>query len=361
LIQCACRTDLRDAALVELKKNLNGAIDQLGGNLDEETAQLDHQFVVDSESVRTDTATSLASLRHKLLILGLLTVGLAVAGTFFFVYLGLSPLSRLSEAVSKVSEKDFRLQMDSKPMPKELLPIADRLSQTLDLLKRAFAREKQATADISHELRTPLAALMTTIDVTLRKTRSSEEYRDALQDCKESAQQMNHAVERLLALARLDAGVDAVRRESVDVASLARQCVSVVRPLAEANGLAVHVEADPTAPASTDPGKVREILSNLLHNAIEYNRPQGSIDVRVRRENGHIRLEVADTGIGIPETARPYIFERFYRADPSRQSDGMHTGLGLSIVKGYVDLMGGSIQVESEEGKGSTFRVQLPA
>jgi len=112
---------------------------------------------------------------------------------------------------------------------------------------------------------------------------------------------------------------------------------------------------------NTDPDKLREVLNNLLHNAIEYNRPEGSIELALGRENGHIRVEVRDTGIGIAPEAREHIFERFYRADPSRQADGLHAGLGLAIVKGYVDLMGGSITVESTEGQGTTFRVDLPA
>ncbi len=105
---------------------------------------------------------------------------------------------------------------------------------------------------------------------------------------------------------------------------------------------------------------MREVLNNLLHNAIQYNKPDGSIDVSVTRVNGHLDLAVSDTGIGISSEAREHIFERFYRADPSRGTDGLHTGLGLSIVKEFVGLMGGTIAVESAEGKGSTFRVQLP-
>src|SRR5207248_4580931 len=113
-------------------------------------------------------------------------------------------------------ERDFHLPFDARRMPRELLPIHDHLTETLEQLKRAFSREKQATADISHELRTPLAALLTTIDVTLRKQRSADEYREALEDCRASGQQINQAVERLLALARLDAGVDRVRRQTID-------------------------------------------------------------------------------------------------------------------------------------------------
>jgi signal transduction histidine kinase len=134
----------------------------------------------------------------------------------------------------------------------------------------------------------------------------------------------------------------------------------MVRPLAEAHEIGLSFHHEGTADLKTDPEKLREILTNLLHNAIQYNRPHGTIDLRVARDNGHLRMEVRDTGIGIAPEAREQIFERFYRADPSRQADKLHAGLGLSIVKGYVDLMGGTITVESREGEGSTFRVELP-
>jgi signal transduction histidine kinase len=168
-------------------------------------------------------------------------------------------------------------------------------------------------------------------------------------------------VERLLTLARLDAGVDTLRAQSVDVAGLAEQCAAVVRPLADARGLNLRVHRNGPALIVADPNKLSEVVTNLLHNAIQYNRPAGSVDLTVARENGHLHLEVRDTGIGISPEARDHIFERFYRADPSRQADGLHAGLGLAIVKGYVDLMGGTISVESTEGEGSTFRVDLPA
>jgi two-component system, OmpR family, heavy metal sensor histidine kinase CusS len=171
---------------------------------------------------------------------------------------------------------------------------------------------------------------------------------------------MAHLVERLLALARLDAGAIPYRPASVDVAELAVQCADLVRPLARVKGLALRVDATPPLPLQTDPDKVREVLTNLLHNAIEYNRPDGAIDIAVRRVNGHVELEVKDTGIGITPEAQAHIFERFYRADPSRHADTPHAGLGLAIVKSYVDLMAGQIHVESGP-QGSTFRVELPA
>jgi signal transduction histidine kinase len=202
---------------------------------------------------------------------------------------------------------------------------------------------------------------MTTLEVALRKPRSFEEYREILQECRDSGKHMTQLVERLLALARLDSGADMLRPREVDAAVLAEQCAAMVRPLAEAHGLALTVHHEGDARLKTDPDKLREVLNNLLHNAIQYNRPHGSIDLEVRRDNGSLELAVRDTGIGIDPQAREHIFERFYRADPARHTDGLNAGLGLAIVKGYVDLLGGSICVDSTEGQGSAFRISLPA
>jgi signal transduction histidine kinase len=283
--------------------------------------------------------------------------------------LGLRPVHQLSDAVSRVSPRDFRLPLEEADLPVELQPIAQRLVGALDMLKRAFAREKQATADISHELRTPLAAMLTTLDLALRKPRPADQLREMLQECRLSAQQMNVIIERMLTLARLDAGVVVVRPQAVDVAELAERCAAVVRPLAEAQGLSLNVENQCPAQAeegitlsrtTTDPDKLREVVNNLLHNAVQYNRPAGHIDLIVARNNGHVEVEVRDTGIGIAPDLIEHIFERFYRVDPARNTDGLNAGLGLSIVKEYVDLLGGSIAVESTEGQGSSFRVVLP-
>src|SRR5262249_17268282 len=148
-------------------------------------------------SLTDESAATLSTLRNWLLLIGLTTFAATVAGGVWLVRLGLSPLQRLSLALSRVSVKDFRLPFEEKRLPRELRPIGERLTQTLDLLKRTFAREKQAAADISHELRTPLAALLTTIEVALRKPRSTEEYRELLTDCHTTGLQMNQLIERL--------------------------------------------------------------------------------------------------------------------------------------------------------------------
>jgi heavy metal sensor kinase len=337
-IQCAVDANKNEAALADLEAARADKLQELDAKME----------------------ASLASLRTHLLIISLATFALTVSGGAWLVRLGLAPLRKLSEAVSKVSTKDFRLPLEERRLPGELAPIVGRLTETLELLKRAFAREKQASADISHELRTPLAALLTTIDVALRKPRTPEEYQELLADCRSSGKQMHQLVERLLTLARLDAGVDRLRAREVDAAELADQCAALVRPLAEARGVELQVHRGGPACLKADPDKLREVVTNLLHNAIQYNRPQGSVELTVARDNGHVGVQVKDTGIGISPDARQHIFERFYRADPSRHADGLHAGLGLAIVKGYVDLMGGNIAVDSAEGQGSTFRVELP-
>ena len=338
LMQVAAETKQRDKALADHK-------DALEDNL---------------ANLKVEAQATLTSLRNRLLLLSMITFAATVAGGIWLVRLGLSPLRRLSDAVSLVSVKDFRLPFEERRLPGELRPIVERLTETLELLKRAFASEKQAAADISHELRTPLSALLTTIDVALRKPRSPEEYRELLSDCHATGLQMSQLVERLLALARLDAGVDTLRPRTVDVTNLAEQCTAMVRPLADVRGLSLNLHRNGPIHVTADADKLREIMTNLLHNAIEYNRPKGSVDFTVQQADGHLEVEVRDTGVGIKPEAREHIFERFFRADPSRQSEGLHAGLGLAIVKGYVDLMGGTITVDSVPGSGSTFRLRLP-
>jgi signal transduction histidine kinase len=303
----------------------------------------------------------LARLRRTLLLIGLGAFSATALGGYLLVGFGLSPLKRLSEAVSQVSPRDFKLPLnDDSMLGTELAPVADHLRQTLEQLRSAFEREKQAAADISHELRTPVASLLAMLDVALRKPRTADEYRQTLVECRAVGGQMRQLVERLMALARLDAGSDHVRPTEFDIGELVGEVTTMVKPLAGERGVDLRVNCPEDVTWKTDPDKLREILVNLLHNAIQYNRPNGSIDVTAATENGWLDLRVRDTGIGIDAKTSERIFERFYRADPSRNESGLHAGLGLSIVKGYVRLLGGTISVESQAGKGSTFLVRLP-
>ena len=320
-----------------------------------------HQHLLeDQDRVRQETQAALAYLRDKLMILCLVTFGLTVAGGTLLVHHGLRPLGRVADAVSQVSERDFHLRIADAEVPMEMVPVVRRLKEALQSLEKAFTHEKQAVADISHELRTPIASLTAAIQVCLRKPRAAEEYRKALQNCLEIAAHLNQLVEQLLTLARLDAGAVPLQTELVNVTELAEQCADMIRPLAEQQELTLRFHPTEAVETETDAGKLKEIVTNLLSNAMQYNKPRGEITLAVRTARARVCVEVTDTGIGIEDEARRHLFERFYRADPSRHSDTVHAGLGLSIVKGYLDLLGGGIEVDSQPGRGSTFRVWLP-
>ena len=312
------------------------------------------------ESMADDRSQELANFRLSLLGISLLTVIAIPIGGWFIVRRGLRPLNTLSTAVSQVSERDFRLPVTAGELSYELLPIHDRLNGTLDALKRAFEREKQAVADISHELRTPLAALRTTLDVSLRKPREAAQYKATMEDCRDISKQLSRLVDRILTLAAMDADHASAVKIPVNVSELAAECVTVIRPLADGQTLTLTTELDPKATATTDPDKLREVMMNLLHNAIEYSQPHGTVRLSVKPSGQNVQIAVTDTGIGMTPEVRSKIFERFYRADSSRHATGVHAGLGLSIVKEYLERLHATIHVSSEPNHGSRFEVTLP-
>jgi signal transduction histidine kinase len=330
-------------------REIQHRLQQLAEERDRELAEL----TADIEAVRHQ-------LRQRIAGVGLVAFLAVAAGGPLLVGRGLRPLGKLSDAVSRVSEKDFKLPHDGSDLSAELAPIHARLTQTLDLLRRAFAREKQAVADISHELRTPIAALLATLDVALMKPRDPEQYRTCLQECRLIARQLGQLVERIMTLATLDAGNDRLDIGPVQVHELASACVAVIRPLASTNQITIDYDVPSDLVMETDAGKLREVLTNLLHNAVEYNRPGGLVELSIWTQQHEVIVQVRDTGIGMTPEVMEKIFERFYRADASRHAAGVHAGLGLAIVKEYVERLGGTIEVESQPEVGSTFRLRLP-
>lgn len=315
----------------------------------------------DMDARTVESTQAMWQLRLKLIVIGVFAFISTVLGGMMLVDIGLSPIRRLSKAVGRVSPKDFRLPIDDSMLPHELTPIAQRLRNTLDDLRRAFEREKQGVADLSHELRTPVTAILATLDVALRKPRSAEEYHQIIVECRSVGGHMRQLVERLLSLARLDAGVAQLRIEAVEIDDLIEEVTSLIRPLVNEKGLQLKIESTPHSVWITDPDKLREILVNLMHNAVQYNRPGGSITLHTHQTADRLEIMVTDTGIGIDADAIPHIFERFYRADVSREEPALHAGLGLSIVRGYVELLGGTIRATSNPGAGTTFHISLPS
>ncbi len=237
--------------------------------------------------------------------------------------------------------------------------LAGVLNSTFGRLEAAFAHQARFTSDASHELRTPVSVILSQTQSALTRERSAAEYRDALQACQRAAQRMRKLTESLLELARLDAGQEPMRRQPFDLARVTRECVEMVRPLAAERGVQLHCELSPVQ-CPGDAERISQVATNLLSNAICFNRPGREVRISTRPEDGHAVLIVADTGQGIPAEDLPHIFERFYRVDKARSGTQGRTGLGLAISKAIIDAHSGVIEVSSQPGAGSAFKVKLP-
>lgn len=170
---------------------------------------------------------------------------------------------------------------------------------------------------------------------------------------------MRALVEHLLVLARADAGMLELDRQAFDLEGTVEECVELLRPLAKKRSVELHVAGRP-AEVSGDPRLIAQVVINLVTNAIQYNREGGRVDVSVSTRSNDVEVAVADTGVGIPESARDHLFERFFRVDKARSRESGGTGLGLSITKSIVAAHGGSIEVDSELNLGTTIRVRFP-
>ncbi len=290
---------------------------------------------------------------------GAIVLVLALSGGWFLAGRALAPIEKITRAASAVSVSNLSARIDVAQTESELAQLARTLNETFERLEDAFERQARFTADASHELRTPLSILLSHLELALRRERNPAEYRAALETCLRSAQRMKSVVEGLLTLARADAQEIRLVREKLELPEVVEETLSLLRPLAEERSVALAVEARPVEVVG-DRNRLREVVTNLVTNAIRYNRPGGRVDVRVERDDGCAVLRVTDTGVGIPEKDRPHIFGRFFCVDKARCHELGGSGLGLAITKWIVEAHGGTIGFESREGEGTTFTVRLP-
>jgi heavy metal sensor kinase len=290
---------------------------------------------------------------------GAVVLGLGLGGGWWVASRAIRPVDDISAAASRISAGSLSERINVADTDSELGRLAGVLNSTFARLEASFAQQKQFTADASHELRTPIAVLISEAQTALARERTAAEYRETVEGCLDTAQQMRRLTHSLLELARYDAGQEPLERSRFDLAERARSCIELVDPLARERGIQIHSDLLP-AETLGDVDRLGQVIINLLTNAIHYNRPNGEIQVRTRLENNAAILTVADTGPGINPEDLPHIFERFYRADKSRARAEGRSGLGLAIGKAIVTAHGGSLEVSSQPGAGSTFTVKLP-
>ncbi|MDE2264710.1 MAG: heavy metal sensor histidine kinase [Alphaproteobacteria bacterium] len=321
------------------------------------TPGLDLQIALD---ITRDTALLESFLRAMILTFLLLAPVLILSGLWISAR-GLAPVRRIADAAQAVTPLRLseRIPMIP-PWPKELAGLVKVFNAMLDRLEEAFGRLSRFSADLAHELRTPLGNLIGEIEVSLRRTRTVEEYQSTLESNLEECHRLNALIEDLLFLARAEHAEIILHRERVAVRLICDQAVA--RTEVVASGRGVHVCIDGDAELAADPVLLEQALTNLLSNAVRHSPDGATVLIRIREPNGG-RAMIAIHNGGAPIAAQhlPHLFDRFYQIDPARKhAAGQGTGLGLSIVQLIMSLHGGTVSIESAEGAGTTATLFFP-
>ena len=298
----------------------------------------------------------MASFRRTLWLF--VTIAAALAGLLGWaaVRRGLAPLQTIRQGAAGVtaSRLDYRLAVES--IPVELAELAETLNEMLARLEDSFRRLKDFSSDLAHELRTPISNLMTETQVALTRARSPDEYREVLASNAEEYERLARMVGDMLFLAQADNGLVVPSREPVDLASEVRELFDFFDALAEEKQLRLSLTG--SGQVSGDKLMLRRALANLLSNAIRHTPAGGSIRVRIEATDGDTTLAIENSGEPIPPEHLSRIFDRFYRADPSRHRSNEGAGLGLAITRSIVQAHGGEISVRST-ADGVRFEIRL--
>ena len=323
-----------------------------------------YQFTPPGECILTGRSiekdmNALRLLAWKLTGIGTAILLIGIAGGGWIAKRALRPVANISGTAVKIAEGDLSQRINVVDTDDELGQLASVLNSTFARLDAAFAQQARFTSDAAHELRTPISVMLTQTQGALTRERSATEYRETVEACQRAAQRMRRLTEMLLKLARLDAGQDTMKRNRFDLSQTARECIEEVRPLGMDRNICISEDLKETE-CQGDSEFLAQVVTNLLSNAIHYNKDNGQILVSAENQNGTAVLTIVDTGLGISCEDLPHIFERFYRGDKSRTGSAGRTGLGLAISKAIVEAHGGTIEVASEPEVGTTFIVRLP-
>jgi heavy metal sensor kinase len=306
-----------------------------------------------------DVRAEVWSLAGMIGTVGIAALMLSLAGGWWLVGRALSPVDRISRTAREMVGGNFAARIPIDRVETELGHLARALNEAFDRLHASLERQRRFTADASHELRTPLATLSTEIEWALGRERGPDDYRTVLASCARQASRMNAVVERLLALARAEAGAAQDRAVELQLDAVVDRVVDDLAPLAESRGVTVRVDAAPTV-VRGDPDRLVEAVTNVVANAIQYNVDRGRVDVVLTQRSGAAELSVTDTGIGISDADLPRVFDPFFRADPARSRDAGGAGLGLAVTRSIVERHGGSVACRSQPAVGTTVVLSLP-
>jgi two-component system, OmpR family, heavy metal sensor histidine kinase CusS len=324
------------------------------GHTGEETRVL--QLAID----RTHEESLLAEYRANLAIN--LGVGMIASALLSYVLArrGLQPLVRITAATHRVRASTLHERIAVDALPAELATLAHRFNEMLERLEDHVTRLSQFSADIAHELRTPVNNLRTELEVALGRPRTPETYMETLGSCLEDCDRLTRLIDSLLFLARAENPRTQAALVDVQIENELIALRDFYGAAAEEKSVRLHVDVDGAIAARLDRTLFQRAVGNLIANALSHTPPGGSVTVRAATDTDHLRVEVEDTGSGIPETHLPYVFDRFYRVDSAREGSSGRVGLGLSIVKSIVGLHRGSVHIESQVGTGTRVALCFP-
>lgn len=312
-------------------------------------------------SVSTDIVmATMDILNRKAIIIEIIMLFTILVLAVLMVKLLIRPFERITKAISEVKE-GFTNEPVSAPAYLETEHIAEAFNSVIDRMKNLDDSRQEFVANVSHELKTPMTSVKVLADSLLAQSDAPAElYREFMVDIAEEIERENKIINDLLALVKMDKSVAELNISVVNMNDLTEIILKRMRPIARKNDVELLLVSTREVIAEVDEVKMSLILTNLIENAIKYNREHGKVTVTLDADHQFFTVEVADTGIGIPKEAIAQIYERFYRVDKSHSREIGGTGLGLAITKGAVLLHRGTIKVESAVGEGTTFLLRIP-
>jgi two-component system, OmpR family, heavy metal sensor histidine kinase CusS len=275
---------------------------------------------------------------------------------------GIRPVEEIAATARRITSTNLRERIESAGYPSELGSLAGTFNEMLDRLEESFERISRFSADIAHDLRTPVNNIRGEVEVALARLRTPDEYRDVLESSLEEAIRLSELIGDLLFLARAESPLTELHRQNVNIGEL----LTTVRDYYEASATDVGISLvvnDGAELLSTelDRSLMLRAASNLVSNAIAHTPPGGTVTLAATNDDASIRIEISDSGVGIPAEALPRVFDRFFRVDPSRSKTSGNTGLGLAIVQSILALHGGSAEIASQFGRGTRVTLCVPA
>jgi heavy metal sensor kinase len=286
--------------------------------------------------------------------------GAAIAGGWFLARKSLKPVDEIISAAREINARNLDRMLPTRDVDDEIGRLSTTFNQTFRRLHQSFEQAKQFSLDASHELRTPLTIMRGEIEIALRSDKKRDEYRRVLASCLEELLRLTSIVDNLLLLSKSDFDQADIRAEDVDLEELLQEIREDAEIMAVPKGIQVAFEETAKPRIIGDPLRMRQLILNLVDNAMKFTPAGGKVTLALGEQDGHAVVSVSDTGIGIRPADQEKIFDRFYRVDKGRSRELGGSGLGLSIAKWIAEAHGGRIFVTSKEGCGSAFTVILP-